>query len=87
MSTTHTPNTNTYEGPFYITSSDTGRDYWIDENGIAHRDYQSEAFAAEAAAERHAEFAMNWVMGGGDPADTGAAWAMHRDSWNGVELV
>jgi len=43
--------------------------------------------AAEHEAEMKAEFGMSWVAGGGSASDVGAAWAMHQDSWNGVELV
>lgn len=50
-------------------------------------DYSLSYDAAEAAGEMYAEFAMNWVMGGGQSYDISAAWAQHGHRWNGVELV
>lgn len=60
------------------TSPDTGRTYWIDDRGLAtpeaYYEWHSEA---EAEGERRAEFAMSWVMGGGQSSDINAAYRMH----------
>ena len=66
--------------------SESGRAYFVDYDGTTElMADMGEAQALEAAidadrqaeheAEERAEFAMNWVMGGGRQEDIGAAWA------------